>query len=184
MGSSHWGLSSPNCDLESSDWDLESSNWVLTLSPPGVWTPEKTEGTSVGGEVGVYLGVQRLKGDGETSEWNFGSTLEREMSGRRLGWRFEMLRGALWGPRVCSGGPQGGFWDLGVDLGGSKIDAGVQDGFCGSQCQISQTPQWGGLWGLRIPRVDFGVSWCFTLSRMDLGISGWILGFQSKFLGS
>lgn len=88
------------------------------------------------------------------------------------------------------------FWHPNVDLGVSKIDFGVQDGFCGgarrhwpllvagrTQVQISQCPQFWGLWGFEDSQGGF---WSFTmsfaLSRMDLGISGCVLGFWSRFL--
>lgn len=71
---------------------------------------KKNGGTCGGGEVGVYLGVQREKGDGETSGWSFGSTLEG-------GGEWEDPRMEIWDPqgRLCgvSGGireSQGGFW--------------------------------------------------------------------------
>lgn len=73
-------------------------------------TVKKNRGTCAEGEVGVYLGVQREKRDGETSGWSFGSTLEErgEWEDPRMEIRDPQARlcgvsGEIWRS-------QGGFW--------------------------------------------------------------------------
>lgn len=62
------------------------------------------------GEVGVYLGVQREKGDEESSRWSFRSTLEG--GGEQEDPRMEIWdpQGRLWGVSGEIWRSQGGFW--------------------------------------------------------------------------
>lgn len=127
------------------------------------------------------------------------------MSVRVPGWRFGIPRVGFVGSQGRFGGPRMDFWSHRDDLGTSKIDfwcpkwilwvprwilesqvgmfqalASLADGR--TPCQILQSPQQGAFWGLRIPRVNFGFSVSFALPGIDSGISGWVLGFWSRFL--